>query len=1414
VPGVDIAPTSNAPGAALQVRVRGTRSLTASNDPLYVLDGIPLSGGLQDINPNDIASLEVLKDASATAIYGSRGANGVVLITTKQGSRQGGTRISYDGYVGEQRILNRVRMMTGEEFAEYRREAFRTVGRYTNDADIFFPSELQMLQAGQQTDWQSLVLRAGMQASNQLAVSGGNERTRFAISGEQLRQSGITRGQGFGRRSLRLNFDHQPTARVSLGASTLLSRATQDVGRNNSLFSEALLNSPLGPVRDTAGALLFKPTPDGQRVNPLSEVENFQEENARTRAFATLFAEYRLAKGLSLRTNFGPDLSFVRGGRFRGSQTFDRQGGTADARIQEDRTFAYTLDNILSYRRDVGRQDKVDVTLLYGIQAQRFDEHDTQVSGLPYEHQRTYNLGSAGRVESVGSNLEEWRLQSYMARVNYDLRGRYLLTVTGRADGSSRLAPGQKYGLFPSVAVGWRASDERFLRDRGWFDELKLRASVGRTGNTGINPYQTQGSLGRTTYAFGDAAAFGYRPAVLPNPNLQWETTTQLDAGRGLQRPQEPRLGHGRLLPLAHQRPAAAAAAPRPTTGFNQILENVGATSNTGLEVGLTTVNVERPGRGGFRWSTTANWSTNRNRIVALSGGGNDVGSRRFVGQPISVWYDLQFAGIWQLADSLEARRYGRTPGQIRVVDQNDDGRITQDADRVVLGSPFPDWIGSLSNRLDWKGFDLNVLATARQGFMLNSWFHSSLNQLFGRYNNLKVDYWTPTNPSNTNPRPNRDQESPLNGGARAYRDGSFVRVRNVTLGYAIPPRLVGARGGAVGAALLHGAGPLHLHQVRRVRPRGGERQRQRRRQRRRRRDPQLPHPARRPQPRVLTRCDSSPLRRRTAAKTTSAALAAALAAAALGVPGLRRPERGGRHGRDGPVPQHRAGVRGPGARHLPLRARVLRARARVLAHRVRRRHVHQGVGRRLQVPQRLHVAVRRQRRQRARRVALHVRGDQRRQRRGGPRGQVAMDERVKTRRVAEARFLRAFYYFHLVQLFGDVHVTLEETPRPRRRPRGPPGGGLRHDPRGPGVRRDEPPRDHGRLRAGHQGRRAAPARQGAPHPRRRRRLRQAADYARAVIDGGQYALLPRWADVFDQRNERHREVVWAVQYTADPLTNGGGAQVGGGTTNYANGNQGPPVLPHGVRRAPGDAAHHRVRAPFKRFRPTDYLLNLYDQQHDARYRDGFQVMWRANNAGTIPRDASGRPRFAVGDTAVFLPGRQMTAAEIASKPYRIYTPSQYSTRIFPTTVKFLDPLRPSVSEEGGSRDYQVFRLAETYLIAAEGLLRSGRAADALPFINAVRRRAALPGSEAQMQLSAGQLTLDVILDERARELAAESMRWFDLVRTGTLLERVKAHNPDARDNIREHHVLRPIPQTQIDRTAGGRQTFPQNPGY
>lgn len=411
----------------------------------------------------------------------------------------------------------------------------------------------------------------------------------------------------------------------------------------------------------------------------------------------------------------------------------------------------------------------------------------------------------------------------------------------------------------------------------------------------------------------------------------------------------------------------------------------------------------------------------------------------------------------------------------------------------------------------------------------------------------------------------------------------------------------------------------------------------------------------------------------------------------------------------------------------------------------------------------------------------------------------VAIDEALRTRRLAEARYLRAFFYFPLVQLFGDVPLQLEETQvatsESTRTPAAEVYAAIVDDLVFAEANLPVTTTDYGRATRGAAQHLLAKVYLTRAQPGD---MARSADLAKKVIESGQYGLLPRFADVFDIRNDRNREVVWAIQYGADPLTNGPGNQ------SHLYFAMEYDVLP-GMQRT---IAYGR---PFKRFAPTPFLLGLFDQQKDSRYRDGFQTVWMSNNAATIPKDAAGRPRFAVGDTAIWLPGTELPASVIDSKPYRVFPPSLYSYRIYPTLIKFLDPNRPSISEERGSRDYLVFRLAETYLIAAEALLRDGRAAEALPYVNAVRRRAAIPGFESQMEITAGQLTLDAILDERARELAGESMRWFDLVRTGKLVERVRAYNVDARSNIQPHHVLRPIPREQIDRTVG---SFAQNPGY
>jgi starch-binding outer membrane protein, SusD/RagB family len=412
----------------------------------------------------------------------------------------------------------------------------------------------------------------------------------------------------------------------------------------------------------------------------------------------------------------------------------------------------------------------------------------------------------------------------------------------------------------------------------------------------------------------------------------------------------------------------------------------------------------------------------------------------------------------------------------------------------------------------------------------------------------------------------------------------------------------------------------------------------------------------------------------------------------------------------------------------------------------------------------------------------------------------VPIDSTKRNLRVAEARFLRAFYYFHLVQMYGDVPMPLQETTAPTteavRVPVADVYKQIIEDLQYAESKLPDTQNEYGRA-----------TRPAARHLLAKVYLTRAepgdmakaAEKAKEVINSNLFSLLPRYKDVFDIKNDRNREVVWSIQYTADPLTTG-------------DGNKGHlyflmeyDVLP-GMKR---DVANGR---PFKRFRPTTWLLGLWDRSKDSRYEDTFNHVWYANNEATIPKDATGKPKFALGDTAVFLPGAEVTSTFRASKPYTIYTPSQYNARIFPALYKFHDAFRSSINEERGQRDYLIYRLAETYLIVAEALVRDGKADEAVPYVNAVRRRAAKLGVDpASMDVTAAQLDLDFILDERSRELAGESMRWFDLKRTGKLLERVKKYNSDAAPNIKDFHVLRPVPNTQIERTS---IPFPQNPGY
>ncbi len=426
----------------------------------------------------------------------------------------------------------------------------------------------------------------------------------------------------------------------------------------------------------------------------------------------------------------------------------------------------------------------------------------------------------------------------------------------------------------------------------------------------------------------------------------------------------------------------------------------------------------------------------------------------------------------------------------------------------------------------------------------------------------------------------------------------------------------------------------------------------------------------------------------------------------------------------------------------------------------------------------------------------------------------VQMDSSAKVERMAEVRFLRALYYFYLVQMFGPVHITLHEMTAPTTEAHRYPVDSVYDGVIIPDLKYAEAhlpsvQQDYGRATKGavqhllakvYLTRLRVPDDAAADEVAKQQAgdFANAADYAQRVITSGLYTLLPRFADVFDLHNERNAEVVWSVQFTADPLT------TGPGNSGHLYFLMEYDVLPGMLR----DIANGR---PFKRFRPTKFFLGLYDRTKDARYDAQFKRVWYANNPASIPKDANGTPKFQLGDTAVFVSATDSDTVRVQTRPYRTYTPKTYSDRIFPSLNKFEDPYRLSVNETRGSRDFLLFRLAETELIAAEALLRDGRAAEGLDHINRVRRRAAIPGHEAEMDLTVGQLTLDEVLNERARELAGESMRWFDLVRTHTLVSRVRLYNAEGGANIQPYHALRPIPQTQIDRTT---TPFPQNPGY
>ncbi len=780
-PSLQVTPNSaGAEGNDLSIVVRGRNSITASNSPLIVLDGIPFGGSIGDINPQDIASLDILRDASAAAIYGSRGSNGVILITTKKG-RQGQTRVSYRGQVGISNIANLPELMSGEEFARFK---CVRLGKTADCSAALTPSELANLQSGVSTDWVDLATHTGVRQDHTLSVSGATGETSYYVSGSALNVKGVALGDEFKRYTMRVNLDQRAYGWLKLGTNVQLSLLNRD-GLSAS-FSNAFQMNPLTTPFNEDGTQRLYPWPEETFFsNPLEGLLVLDDNESRN-LFTSNYAEvqFPFAPGLSYRLNVGLEVSNGKEGRYYGRNTVTGRDVGGDARTTNSNGTDWTVENIVRYQREFGAH-AFDFTGLYSAQRETstFDRVDSQ--GFPNDVLTYYQANVASLVEPT-SGYDQRSLLSQMGRLNYNYDSRYLVTLTARRDGYSGFGADNKYGVFPSVALGWNVDREPFFRRNNILGRLKVRASYGENGNQAVSPYQTLSRLTEQSYVEGATTLPGYRPATLGTPTLRWETTRSMNVGLDFGLFGERLYGtldayRSRTSDLLLSRSIS------PVNGITSLLQNIGKTQNYGIELQLSGRPIVA---GDFSWTTDFNISANRNEIVDLYGNGqDDVGNRWFIGKPIRVNYAYRFDGIFQQSDDIAgSAQPNARPGDVRVLDANGDGAITPD-DRVILGDREPSYIAGINNTFRYKGWSLSAFINTVQG-VLESNVLLGTNQTDSdvRINVLRHEYWSPENPINT--YPSNDPRSNAYS-VSFYEDASYIRLRDVTLSYTLPQRFL-----------------------------------------------------------------------------------------------------------------------------------------------------------------------------------------------------------------------------------------------------------------------------------------------------------------------------------------------------------------------------------------------------------------------------------------------------------------------------------------------------------------------------------------------------------------------------------------------------------------------------------------------
>lgn len=822
VAGMQITQNSGSPGGSISVRVRGTNSIGGSSEPLYIVDGIQLDGSaespsaqvtlagnagvnldnkssasvspLNSINPNDIESIEILKDASAAAIYGSRAANGVVIITTKQG-KSGATKITYDGYRGIQQVNKLVPMLNATQMGELENEIYKNPNRFPDPASL-----------GEGTTWQKIVFRDAPIQSHQLTISGGNDKSKISVGLNYFNQDGIVINSDYSRYSLRLNLTHQANKWLKIGTSIIGSRgitnrvqtagSAQD-GANQGVLGAALSAPPVKkPFNDDGSFSGFNTVPYnyyGELRNPIA-IAGIYDRTTSDNILTNLYFEFNLAKGLTYRSSFNLNktntlLDMYVPRTVQTESEINSSGGLGGNAIKvNSNAFNVLHESIFTYTKKLAKEHNLKLTGVYGYQNNTNNSNTIQASRFPNDATKNEAVALAS-VVTVNSGRSMDELVSYMGRINYGFKNRYFLDITTRIDGSSKFGSNNKYGFFPAIAGAWRIIEEPFLKDSKIFSDFKLRGSFGMTGNAaGLSAYQSLGLVVASngfSYPFNNALGIGVAPSGIANPDLKWEKSEQLNLGLDLS--------------FFNNRVSLVADVYQKTTddllftkqlplssGYGNIIGNFASLENKGIELATRVAVLNKA----VKWNVGANYSVNRNKLLSLADGAQEFVVSNYnvlkVGYPVGTFKTYVWDGIFQTGESFLPGAGSPRVGGGKEKDVNGDGKITGE-DQVITGDANPDFIFGITTDVRYKNFDFNVFLSGVYGNQIFNLMRYTFENPIGGRNALAglANRWSPTNPVNDFVSGNQSGRIPL--ADRFLEDGSFLRCKNISLGYTFP---------------------------------------------------------------------------------------------------------------------------------------------------------------------------------------------------------------------------------------------------------------------------------------------------------------------------------------------------------------------------------------------------------------------------------------------------------------------------------------------------------------------------------------------------------------------------------------------------------------------------------------------------